>query len=40
MSCETPSEAKKLGREVRGFDEKVWNAERERVVFEGTRAFG
>lgn len=28
----TPAQAKKLGRQVQGFDAKIWDAERERIL--------
>lgn len=35
LSAEHPGEAKRVGREVRGFDETVWTAARYRIVVEG-----
>lgn len=35
LECKTPAEAKKLGREVKGFDQKVWDENCEAVVEEG-----
>lgn len=35
LACEHPGEAKKLGREVRGFDGSVWDAHRVEVVVQG-----
>ena len=32
LSCETPAEAKQLGREVKGFDQEVWDHECDKVV--------
>lgn len=37
----TPAEAKSIGREIRGFDEAAWNAERLAIVLAANRAkFG
>ncbi|PQO47553.1 NADAR family protein [Blastopirellula marina] len=36
--ADTPREAKRLGRLVRGFDEQVWNAEARRLVTAGNLA--
>lgn len=33
LSCETPKEAKALGRKVRNYDDKVWNLERDRCMY-------
>jgi ribA/ribD-fused uncharacterized protein len=33
--CHHPAEAKKLGRQVKGFDEKVWKANRLSIVVKG-----
>ncbi|MEU8653956.1 NADAR family protein [Streptomyces sp. NPDC048737] len=35
LAADHPSEAKKAGRAVRGFDEAVWERERFRIVVEG-----
>lgn len=35
MLAKTPKEQKALGREVKGFDEKMWNRHREKIVEEG-----
>lgn len=35
LACETPKEAKALGREVKNFDQKIWNNERQQIVFRG-----
>lgn len=35
MAATTPKKQKALGREVKGFDEKLWNQHRERIVEEG-----
>ncbi|MBL3655858.1 NADAR family protein [Fulvivirga sediminis] len=35
IQCATPAEAKKLGRKVKGFDDKVWNDERYDLVRRG-----
>lgn len=41
LAAGTPGEAKKLGRQVRGFDEEVWVANRFALVAEGSLAkFG
>ncbi|MGK4583387.1 NADAR family protein [Kitasatospora sp. HPMI-4] len=41
LAARTPAEAKKLGRLVRGFDEKRWAAERFELVIQGNVAkFG
>lgn len=41
LQTKTPREAKDLGRRVRGFDNKVWEANRERIMFENCLAkFG
>ena len=35
LACETPGEAKALGRKVRGFDQGVWDEKCDGVVEEG-----
>jgi ribA/ribD-fused uncharacterized protein len=35
LDDENPAVAKKLGRQIRGFDEETWNREKGRIVFEG-----
>ncbi|WP_433254494.1 NADAR family protein [Streptosporangium sp. CA-135522] len=41
LAAEHPGEAKKLGRQVRGFDEDVWNEHRYEIVVRGSTAkFG
>ncbi|PKL34747.1 MAG: DUF1768 domain-containing protein [Spirochaetae bacterium HGW-Spirochaetae-10] len=35
LDDENPVVAKKLGRQIRGFDEETWNREKGRIVFEG-----
>ena len=35
VACKTAAEAKKLGREVKNFDNDVWLAKREEIVIEG-----
>lgn len=35
LACETPKEAKALGRKVQNFDQKTWNNERQQIVFRG-----
>lgn len=35
LQCTSPGEAKKLGREVKSFDEEHWNDHRFRIVVEG-----
>ena len=35
LECESPGAARKLGRKVQGFDEKIWNTTRMEVVVEG-----
>ncbi len=35
MACDTPARAKELGRQVKGFDEKVWEQHRYRIVVAG-----
>lgn len=35
MAATSPGEAKKLGRQVRNFDERVWNEQRSAIVVEG-----
>ncbi len=35
MKTTSPSKQRKLGRQVRNFDDDVWKAERERIVREG-----
>lgn len=41
LAAEHPGEAKKLGREVKGFDEHVWSAHRYGIVVSATSAkFG
>jgi ribA/ribD-fused uncharacterized protein len=41
LAARTPAEAKNLGREVQGFDEKVWEAARFEIVVAGSTAkFG
>jgi ribA/ribD-fused uncharacterized protein len=36
MAAGSPKQAKQLGREVRGFDEAVWDREKMRIVTEGS----
>ena len=38
LNTSDPSRIKKLGREVRGFTEAVWNMQRENVMFQGLYA--
>ncbi|WP_372370442.1 NADAR family protein [Candidatus Uabimicrobium sp. HlEnr_7] len=38
VSCNTPGEAKKLGRLVRSFDEEIWKKHRFSIVVEGCQA--
>ena len=38
LAAEHPRDHKALGRKVSGFDEAVWNRERERIVYAGNRA--
>ena len=38
LACQTPAEAKKLGRGVRGFTAEGWNAERFAIVVRGNVA--
>lgn len=38
LAARTPGEAKKVGREVGGFDEDVWNRERLDIVVHGNHA--
>ncbi len=41
LECEHPDEVKKLGREVRGFDQARWEAHRVDIVVQGNEAkFG
>ena len=35
MEAKKPAQAKALGRKVKGFDGKKWNANREKIVEEG-----
>lgn len=35
MRCDTPARAKELGRQVKGFDEKVWEQHRYQIVVTG-----
>ncbi|AWH84803.1 DUF1768 domain-containing protein [Flavobacterium album] len=35
LECITPVEAKKLGREVRGYDDALWTANRYNIVMQG-----
>lgn len=35
LNCKSPAEAKSLGRQVRGYDEEVWNRARVGVVIRG-----
>jgi ribA/ribD-fused uncharacterized protein len=35
LDAEHPRSAKDLGRKVSGFDDKVWNANREKIVYKG-----
>lgn len=35
LACGSPAEAKKLGRQVKGFDQAIWEAQRYRLVKEG-----
>lgn len=35
LNAKSPGEAKKLGRLVKGFDQKVWETNRSRIVIEG-----
>jgi ribA/ribD-fused uncharacterized protein len=37
IAAKTPAEAKSLGRQVRGFDEAKWNAQRMEIVVRGNR---
>lgn len=37
LAALTPAEAKKLGRQIQGFDEAVWERERFRIVVEANR---
>lgn len=38
VSCDHPGEAKKLGRQVRGFDQRIWVQHRSEIVLRGNRA--
>ena len=38
VACPTPSQAKRLGRTVKNFDEETWNAHRFEIVVKGNRA--
>ncbi|MDM5279559.1 NADAR family protein [Paenibacillus silvae] len=38
MSTNSASVQKKLGRQVKGFDQTVWEAECQRIVYEGNQA--
>jgi ribA/ribD-fused uncharacterized protein len=38
LKATSPKTHKALGRKVRGFDAAVWERERERIVYEGSRA--
>lgn len=38
MSTNSASAQKKLGRQVKGFDQTVWEAECQRIVYEGNQA--
>lgn len=38
LAAEAPREHKALGRKVSGFDEAKWRSERERIVYDGSRA--
>lgn len=41
LSVDHPAEAKKLGRQVRGFDEEVWTSQRSEIVLRASLAkFG
>ncbi len=35
LTCRTAAEAKKLGRQVQGFEQATWEARREEIVIEG-----
>ncbi|WP_428653421.1 NADAR family protein [Runella sp.] len=35
LDAKSPAEAKKLGRQIRNFDENAWLSEREKIVVEG-----
>ncbi len=35
LGCQSPAEAKKLGREVRGYDDALWTANRYEIVVQG-----
>ena len=35
LACESPGEAKKLGRQVRNFESETWEAHRSEIVVEG-----
>lgn len=37
ISCKTPAEAKKIGREVKNYNDKVWLENRFQIVKEGNR---
>ncbi len=37
IDCRTPAEAKKLGRQVRNFDNDAWLANRYKIVLEGNK---
>ncbi len=38
LEASHPGEAKKLGRQIRNFDEQIWERAREQIVFEGNLA--
>jgi hypothetical protein len=38
LASASPKTQKALGRKVRGFDERLWRRERERIVYEGNHA--
>ncbi len=38
LACTHPGEAKKLGREIRGFDNRVWYGKRVEIVVKGNHA--
>lgn len=38
LQCNSPGEAKKLGREVENFDEELWNQQRFQIVVSGNYA--
>lgn len=35
LDAETPKEAKVLGRKVSGYDQKIWDQNKEKIVFDG-----